>query len=149
MPQTRLRVVKPTRQTPFHSDFDWWKNHGRSWKVFLKSYLPEEVQEGLDRGGDGTMIDIIDPETAEVHQVETGELLSAARNAAGGQHSDEGQRDGARAQFSPFQVRPLSRVWPKAGLREPAPKGPGTTSRAGPSTHEGAAGDSTVPLCRR
>jgi hypothetical protein len=70
MPESRLRLVKPTLQTPFHIDFDWWKKNDRSWQVYLKSYLPEEIQESLRAAGDEQPIDIIDPETGEVHQVE-------------------------------------------------------------------------------
>lgn len=66
----RIRLVKPTLQTPFHIDFDWWKNNDRSWKVYLKSYLPEDLQDSLSQSGDDALIDIVDSETAEVHQVE-------------------------------------------------------------------------------
>lgn len=70
MQANRLRLVKPTLQTPFHIDFEWWKQNDRSWQVYLKSYLSEELQESLRTAGEDQLIDIIDPETAEVHQVE-------------------------------------------------------------------------------
>jgi len=70
MQKSRLRLVKPTLQTPFHIDFEWWKQNDRSWQVYLKSYLSEEVQESLRTAGDEQLIDIIDQETGEVHQVE-------------------------------------------------------------------------------
>ncbi|HUF38179.1 MAG TPA: hypothetical protein VMN57_06635 [Anaerolineales bacterium] len=68
--ESRLRLVKPTLQTPFHIDFEWWKQNDRSWQVYLKSYLSDEVQESLRVTGDDQLIDIIDSQTGEVHQVE-------------------------------------------------------------------------------
>lgn len=70
MQANRFRLVKPTLQTPFHIDFEWWKQNDRSWRVYLKSYLSEELQESLRTAGEDQLIDIIDPDTAEVHQVE-------------------------------------------------------------------------------
>ena len=70
MQANRLRLVKPTIQTPFHIDFEWWKQNDRSWQVYLKSYLSEEDLESLKTAGDAHLIDIVDDETAEVHQVD-------------------------------------------------------------------------------
>ena len=70
MQANRLRLVKPTLQTPFHIDFDWWKQNDRSWRVYLEGYLSDSLQEGLRAGGDEQLIDIVDEHTAEVHQVD-------------------------------------------------------------------------------
>lgn len=70
MQANRLRLVKPTLQTPFHIDFDWWKQNDRSWQVYLKSYLTEEDLENLLNAGEQQLIDIVDMETAEIHQVD-------------------------------------------------------------------------------
>lgn len=70
MQANRLRLVKPTLQTPFHIDFEWWKQNDRSWQVYLKSYLSEDDLENLKTAGDVQLIDIVDVETAEVHQVD-------------------------------------------------------------------------------
>ena len=40
----RFSLVKPTTQTPFHIDFDWWKNQEKNWRVYLFSYLCLEHQ---------------------------------------------------------------------------------------------------------
>ena len=59
-------LLKPTVDTPFQIDFDWWKEHDRSWRVHLRSCLCEEHQEMYaDLSGD-EKVDWIDPETAEV-----------------------------------------------------------------------------------
>ena len=65
-----MSLIKPTSKTPFHIDFEWWKQNERDWHVFLRSFLCAEHQEalaGLDESG---LIDWIDPKTAEVKQVD-------------------------------------------------------------------------------
>ncbi len=66
----RLSLVKPTLQTPFHIDFDWWQEHDRSWRVYLRNVLPSDIQEGLGDADPEAKIDIVDSETAEVKQVD-------------------------------------------------------------------------------
>jgi hypothetical protein len=63
-------LVKPTVQTPFHIDFEWWKQHDNNWRVFLHSYLCPEHQQTFNNLEDSDMVDFIDPETAEVTQVD-------------------------------------------------------------------------------
>lgn len=70
MQGNRLRLVKPTLQTPFHIDFEWWKQNDRSWQVYIQNYLPEDIQESLAEAGEDQRIDIVDVQTAEVHQVD-------------------------------------------------------------------------------
>ena len=63
-------LLKPTVDTPFQIDYDWWKEHDRSWRVHLRSCLCEEHQEMYaDLSGDEE-VDWIDPETAEVQSVD-------------------------------------------------------------------------------
>lgn len=62
--------VKPGLTTTYHIDFDWWKNHDSNWRVFLFSYLCPEHQSLFSSRDSNTMIDWIDPETAEIHQVD-------------------------------------------------------------------------------
>lgn len=67
----KMSIVKPTLDTPFHIDFDWWRDHDREWRVHLRSLLSPEAQEkfaDIIEGDD--LIDWVDPETAEVHQVD-------------------------------------------------------------------------------
>jgi len=63
-------LLKPTVETPFHIDFDWWKEHDRSWRVHLRSTLCVEHQEMYADLSGGEKVDWIDPETAEVQQVD-------------------------------------------------------------------------------
>jgi hypothetical protein len=63
-------LLKPTVDTPFQIDFDWWKEHDRSWRVHLRSCLCEDHQEMYaDLSGD-EKVDWIDPDTAEVQTVD-------------------------------------------------------------------------------
>jgi hypothetical protein len=70
MEAKRPSLVKPTIQTPFHIDFDWWKRNERDWHVFLRSLLCAEHQETFANLGEGQIVDWIDPETAEVRPVD-------------------------------------------------------------------------------
>ena len=65
-----MSLLKPTAKTPFHIDFDWWKQNENDWHVFLRSLLCTEHQEAFANIEEGEMIDWIDPQTAEVKQVD-------------------------------------------------------------------------------
>ena len=66
----RPSLVKPSVQTPFHIDFEWWKKNERDWHVYLRSLLCAEHQETFADVEQGQTIDWIDPATAEVKPVE-------------------------------------------------------------------------------
>jgi len=68
--QTSYSVVRPSVSTPFHIDFDWWKNHDNNWRVFLHDYLCPEHQALFSMQDENALIDFVDPVTAEVHQVD-------------------------------------------------------------------------------
>lgn len=65
-----MSLLKPNVKTPFHIDFDWWKQNERDWHVFLRSFLCEEHQQTFAEVEEGELIDWVDPETAEVKQVD-------------------------------------------------------------------------------
>lgn len=66
----KFSLVKPTIETPFKIDFEWWKTHDHNWRVYLFSFLCTEHQQVFEKVGDQAWIDWIDPETAEVTQVD-------------------------------------------------------------------------------
>ncbi len=66
----RFSLVKPTTTTPFRIDFDWWKEHDGNWRIFLFSYLCPEHQSAFSTQGENALVDRIDPETAEVINVD-------------------------------------------------------------------------------
>jgi hypothetical protein len=66
----RFSLVKPTTQTPFHIDFDWWKQQDKDWRVFLYGYLCTEHQAAFSARDENAWIDWVDPENAEVTRVD-------------------------------------------------------------------------------
>ena len=64
-------LVKPTLETPFHIDFSWWSQNDREWRVYLLNLLTDEEKERFGDLIDGDVtLDWVDPETAEVVQVD-------------------------------------------------------------------------------
>lgn len=66
----RLSLVKPTLQTRYHIDFDWWSKNDRDWRVYLRNYLCPEHQEAFADVNTNDQVDWVDSETAEVQQVD-------------------------------------------------------------------------------
>jgi hypothetical protein len=66
----RFSLIKPSLQTPFHIDFDWWQKNERDWHVYLRTLLCAEHQELFANVQQGEMIDWVDPKTAEVKSVD-------------------------------------------------------------------------------
>lgn len=66
MEEKRLSMVKPTLESPFHIDFEWWQANDCDWQVHLHSALCPEHQEQFANREDDQTIDWVDPETAEV-----------------------------------------------------------------------------------
>ena len=72
----KYSLIKPTLDTPFHIDFDWWKSHDQNWRVYLYSCLCLEHQNkysGLQECS--LLIDKVDPNTAEVTMVDGFEYI--------------------------------------------------------------------------
>jgi len=66
----RLSLVKPTSQTHFHIDFDWWGQNDRDWRVYMRSYLCPEHQQAFANVEAAEQVDWVDPDTAEVQRVD-------------------------------------------------------------------------------
>ncbi|HEY60745.1 MAG TPA: hypothetical protein G4N92_08725 [Anaerolineae bacterium] len=63
-------LVKPTLDTQFYIDFDWWKQHDANWRIFLYDMLCEKHHKVFENQDEDVIIDYIDPETAEVKRVD-------------------------------------------------------------------------------
>ena len=64
--ESRLRLIKPTMDTKFKVDFDWWKTHDRNWHVYMRGFLcPEHAELFMDYSDDET-IDWVNKKTGEV-----------------------------------------------------------------------------------
>jgi len=66
----RISLVKPSVHTPYHIDFDWWSQNDRDWRVYLHSFLCPEHREIYSNVDLDDQVDWIDPDTAEVHQID-------------------------------------------------------------------------------
>jgi hypothetical protein len=66
----RYSLVRPTLQTKFRIDFDWWSQSDRDWRVHLQGLLCTAHQEAFANMAEEVMVDWVDPETAEVKQVD-------------------------------------------------------------------------------
>jgi hypothetical protein len=66
----RFSLIKPTIDTPFHIDFDWWKEHDSNWRVYLHSLLCPTHQELFSNTNNNQMIDWVDPVTAEIQTID-------------------------------------------------------------------------------
>lgn len=62
-------LIKPTPDTPFHIDVEWWKLSDQNWRVYLFNLLCEEHQLAFKDSDSDVMIDWIDSKTAEIAQV--------------------------------------------------------------------------------
>jgi hypothetical protein len=64
------RLIRPTLDTPFHIDFDWWKRRDRELQVYLRSHLCSEHRAVFEDHMNTEEIDWIDEDTAEVTRVD-------------------------------------------------------------------------------
>ncbi|MBN1965960.1 MAG: hypothetical protein JW910_15020 [Anaerolineae bacterium] len=72
--------VKPTVNTKFHIDYDWWEQSDQDLMVHMISQLGDEQQAYFTEHPAGEESDWVDPETAEVHRVDA--LRMALQEAA-------------------------------------------------------------------
>ncbi len=61
-------LKRPTAETRFFIDYDWWERSNLDLKTYLYSRL--DIGEDLQREGDDEKVDLIDPATGEVRQVD-------------------------------------------------------------------------------
>jgi len=74
------RRVKPTLETKFHIDYDWWNHEERDLRTYLLSHLAPEKRDLFRDYRGAEEVDWIDPQTAEVKKVDA--LLRAIREAS-------------------------------------------------------------------
>lgn len=66
----RMSLVRPTVKTRYHIDYDWWSQHDRDWRVYLRSFLCPEHQQAFANIDAFDQVDWVDPDTAEVQRVD-------------------------------------------------------------------------------
>jgi hypothetical protein len=62
-------LIRPSLETNFHIDYDWWERADRELDVYMRSHLCPEHQEAYRDLESDVMVDTIHPETAEVSRV--------------------------------------------------------------------------------
>lgn len=63
-------LVKPTLDTPFHVDYEWWERQGLHIGVELRAHLCQEHRTVFAEHFDTEKIDWVDEQTGEVTQVD-------------------------------------------------------------------------------
>ena len=65
-------MLRPTLDTRFHIDFDWWERHGREYRVYLRSHLCEGHQPEFrpEEDGDDRLLDWVHARTAQVSRLD-------------------------------------------------------------------------------
>jgi len=78
-----VRSLGPTVNTKFNIDFSWWDKQNKDIHVFMRDLLCPECREGLASSPDIEMVDMVDPETAEVTKMDAlWEAISACCSAS-------------------------------------------------------------------
>jgi hypothetical protein len=62
-------LVRPSLNTRFHIDYDWWDRAERDLEVYLRSHLCPTHQETYADVDPARKVDHVDPETGEVTRV--------------------------------------------------------------------------------
>jgi hypothetical protein len=57
---------RPSLDTKFHIDYDWWKNSGKDIRVAVRGQLCPDCQARFPDHRNTESVDWVDPETAEV-----------------------------------------------------------------------------------
>lgn len=63
-------LIRPTTETLWHIDFDWWSETDSNWRVFLFDFLCGKHQKDFQGKDDSVKVDAVHPETAEVKSVD-------------------------------------------------------------------------------
>ena len=63
-------LIKPTLDTRYHIDYSWWDRSPEDLRVYLLSHLLPEQRQHLSQTTEQRVVDYIDPETAEVTQLD-------------------------------------------------------------------------------
>lgn len=73
-------LIKPTLETLFHIDYDWWERSNDDLRPYLLTHLTAEQRERFVSSSEEQIFDYINPETGEVYQLDA--LGMAIQDAA-------------------------------------------------------------------
>lgn len=63
-------LIKPTLDTKFYIDYEWWERDSEDLRTYLLSHLKPEQREQLSQTQEDRLIDYVDPQTGEVFQLD-------------------------------------------------------------------------------
>ena len=69
-PERPSSLIKPTLDTRFHIDYDWWDRSSEDQRTYLLSHLLPEQRDRLSQSSESRVVDYIDPETGAVTQLD-------------------------------------------------------------------------------
>lgn len=61
---------KPTIDTKFHIDYNWWETSGRSYRLYLLEQLCDECRRRFASHRETETVDWVDPDTGEVTEAD-------------------------------------------------------------------------------
>lgn len=64
-----MKLFRPTEDTRFHIDYSWFEKNGQDINVLIQKYLTPEQQAQLTNSEAEEVLDFVDEETGEVHQM--------------------------------------------------------------------------------
>lgn len=64
------RRIKPTLDTRFHIDYQWWDRQSTDLRTYLLSFVPEERRSQFQDLQTDSKLDWVDPTSAEVKQID-------------------------------------------------------------------------------
>ncbi len=65
-----INRFRPTADTKFHIDYDWWEESGRDFRLYLRDQLCAECRDRFSDHRNTESVDWVDPETGEVHRTD-------------------------------------------------------------------------------
>jgi hypothetical protein len=66
----RISRFRPTVDTKFHIDYDWWENSGKNFRIYLRDQLCDECRERFANHQNTENVDWIDPDSGEVRRTD-------------------------------------------------------------------------------
>jgi hypothetical protein len=65
-----LAHFRPTTDTKFHIDYDWWEQSGRNFRLYLRDQLCAECRERFANHQNTEDVDWVDPDSGEVRRTD-------------------------------------------------------------------------------
>ncbi len=64
-------LIKPSLETKFYIDYEWWDNSRDDLQIYLLTHLTEDQQTALEKRDPKEVFDYVHPETGEILRLDT------------------------------------------------------------------------------